>query len=578
MGNSNSSHVQGKLSIIVDPSPTGFYIAGHNISGSVYAHSKTNISSNLNIGTYITGKERSRVRYQEMEYYHEDGERKSRSVTRYRYADRDILRLAIDLGNVSTASPGDSYRFPFRVQLPSNLPSSMRCEGGGGHCEITYKIKAELHGSGGTLFGNHKVERVINVESTPLPMQPVPNSVPPVTQRVNFLCCFNVGKITMGARVANTRIGQGETAVIDFACQNQSRRHIEKAEVTVKEDVTWSAGGRSNHFSRVIANEAFSPTDGWQELDKAEMKKQIVLSKDLTRDACQQNQLLEMIHAAINDGKNRALLGIPLTGLQSYQGLLIQVHHQLRIIVSTSGCCTGNPKIKLPIYIGTPTSHSPQTESQVQKPLPTAAAVPMSLAMPTVVPSAPPPEWANAVTAAPVVVGQSAAIVGGNSTWEAEDPNTMPHGNDTVVMAVAEIVPSLPNLLKEIEFSVSPLSTVTKWLGEEEWRARVFHVMTPSGYASVIKSVAIEFDQPEMGALVAPEVANFTHYYIIAALRVVADWIRTPLLSKVIPLCQDLTQNVDKIKAELSDWELVCTEQCFEQGSEDWGLVSPLLR
>jgi hypothetical protein len=150
------------------------------------------------------------------------------------------------------------------------------------------------------------------------------------------------------------------------------------------------------------------------------------------------------------------------------------------------------------------------------------------------------------LTATPVVGSLSAAVVGGNSLWEAEGD-----GDEDVVMAVAEFMPSLPNLLKEIEYSVSPLTTVQRRLDEDEWRVNVFGLLNPAGYASVIKAVQIEFDQPEMGALVAPAVTNFTHDYILASLRVVSDWIRTPLLTKLLPLCRDMNENGSKIKAAL---------------------------
>ena len=74
-----------------------------------------------------------------------------------------------------------------------------------------------------------------------------------------------------------------------------------------------------------------------------------------------------------------------------------------------------------------------------------------------------------------------------------------------------------------------------------------------------------------MAALIGPTVnaCNFTHQYIIAALRVVSDWIRTPLLTKVLPLCTDLNENRDTIMAELTDWELVCTQREFESAANN---------
>ena len=95
----------------------------------------------------------------------------------------------------------------------------------------------------------------------------------------------------------------------------------------------------------------------------------------------------------------------------------------------------------------------------------------------------------------------------------------------------------------------------------------MFRVLTPTGYAAVITAVAIKFDYPKVVAIVALEVGEYTHEYVVAALRAVSEWLRTPLLSKVLPLCRDLSDNAARIRAELTDWELVCTERDFEQAT-----------
>jgi hypothetical protein len=98
----------------------------------------------------------------------------------------------------------------------------------------------------------------------------------------------------------------------------------------------------------------------------------------------------------------------------------------------------------------------------------------------------------------------------------------------------------------------------------------VFRVLTPTGYAAVITAVAIEFDYPKVAALVAPEVGEYTHECVVAALRAVSERLRTPLLSNVLPLCRDLSENAARIRSELTHWELVCTERDFEQAAGGW--------
>ena len=299
---------------------------------------------------------------------------------------------------------------------------------------------------------------------------------------------------------------------------------IEEASVLVYERVTWSSGSRRNHCDKVLTKQTFRPNERWQKINKETMKEQKIKSRsptDTYRGA--QQQILEVIHAAIHDGENRAVLNIPSSGLQTYQGVLIKVCHQLKIQILTSGCCTDNPTIELPIYLGTPskylTAQQQQQQQQQQQsnnqqlgspppvnvPLPSAVAVPVmpsappaSPSAPPFVPTAPPSEWASAVTATPVVVGQSTAVVGGNSVWEAEegDGNSTNNQQSYVGMAtVAEVIPSLSNLIKEIEYSVSPQKTLRNRIDDDDWKVKVFYVLTPQQYASLIKAVSIEFDQ-----------------------------------------------------------------------------------
>jgi len=506
--------------------------------------------------------------------------------------------MTIPLAQIATGvDAGAKYRFPFQIQLPPDLPGSMFCSenhrGGksGGYCEIEYKIKAELKGSG-RIF-NYKVERVIDVVSAPLPPQPVPHLIPPVKQKVNFFGCFDVGTITMGARVENTRVGKGETASIDFACKNQSRRGIDRVEATITEEVEWSAGGQNNRMKRKLASRTFRPDERWVKLSKEEMRSLKSSSKCPTSTFRNEEQsILEEIHRAIHDGENRVALDIASSSYQSYLGALIKVNHHLKIKVFTSGLCTHNPKVRVPLYIGTPSSvggyqgTASTTEQSQYDNIPTVEAIPsapyipnapyIATAMPE--PSAPPAEWASAVTATPVIMTQSAAVVGGGKIYQAEGDNAHDNPNDNEEadggspLAVAEVVPSIPNLIQEIQLSVSSLSTVNRRLTQQTWKRAVFDPMTPNQYASVIRAVTIEFDQPDLAAALAPAVrgGNFTHEYVIAAIRAVSEWLRTPMIGKLLPSCTDLEEHSGKILSQLSDWERVCTQQNFRDALQRW--------
>ena len=570
MGNTSSSN--GRLSIVLDSPPTGTFVAGGTLSGSVYAAATTNLNA-VRVDAYITGKERTRVEYQETSTYTDsNGNTHTRYHTRYRHAERSICRVTVNLGTVDSAQAGAQFRFPFQIELPPDLPSSMYIMRNGGYCKIDYKFKAHVG-------GRHKVEQLFNVMSAPLSMQPVPNLVPPIVKDVQSCCCISMGQITMGARIANTRIGRGETAVIDFACKNQSRQRIASVTVEIKQEARWSAGYHNEYSTNVLATRLFNRTERWGEMSKEEVKAKAQSRKNNTDSYRDRNQqALQIIHKAIFDGENRVLLNVPASALQTYHGALVQVNHRMKIKIKFDGMCIDHPTINVPIYLGTPTSYGGQIASSPQPSIPVATAIATPSAPPMDVkpsappapeaeinlaaPSAPPAEWAAAVTSAPVVVGQADVVIGG----KAEDFEEGGAANASAFVPVAEVVPSLANLINEIKFAVSPSDTVRKRLNDKKW-SPVFNAMTPIDYSSVIKAVAIEFDQPDIAALIAVSVrgGSFTHEYVIAAIRTVSDWLRTPTIQKILPFCKDLHANVGKIKAELTDWEKVCTERDFEQ-------------
>ena len=124
----------------------------------------------------------------------------------------------------------------------------------------------------------------------------------------------------------------------------------------------------------------------------------------------------------MHDGKYRA--SYP-TGLQSFQELLVQVSYRLTIKVITVSCCTQNPLIKIPMCLGTPLSLLTQSAqlAVVGQPvaMPSAPSLP-----PTLMPasSAPPAIWASTVATPIKAVGESVAVVGGASIWEADKGDT----------------------------------------------------------------------------------------------------------------------------------------------------------
>ena len=522
--NASSSQSQGKLTIAIDPptsatSTGNAYFPGETISGSVYAQSKSNVHpSQINLSAYISGKERTSVH----DTPHAMNTKYFVSTNSMKYTDRQVLRMTVTFGDVTTGvDAGSSYHFPFRIQLPAGLPSSMHVSGQGlSYCEINYKIKAELKGTG--VFGNHKVEQKFNVLSTPLPPVPLPNLIQPNYQTIHYAGCIPAGTIAMGARVENTRVGTGEAIVVNFACKNESPRGINRAEVTIVEEVIWEEGTHAYYdvVKNIMVARTFQPNQQWNKMKKGELEK--------LKTSGNSQMMLQDVYNAMFDGENSVVLNMPPSSHQSYNGILITVRHRLKIKVYTDGRFTDNPRFKVPICIGTPSGL-----------LGSHTITPVNAA-----PSDPPAEWTSVVTASIVDASSSIAVVGGGIKF---------------------IKPSFSNLITEIKLSMGPLAVIKTLLNQDEWKRAVFNSMTPPAYEFIIKTVNIEF-KAETAALIAPAIRSgkFTHEYVVAALHVVAAWLRIPLIERLVPLCVDLEENASIILSKLSDWERVCTQQYFQ--------------
>lgn len=323
----NQSSTSGRLEIVLDPPPSGdpvdrlgrvlegqgAYLAGSTLSGSVFAEASVQSSAQIRLAAFVDGREKSKVRYRT---HNHDGT----STTHYARAERELLRIDIDFGTRREGvEAGGKYRFPFQVQLPPDLPSSMFCQGeGSSYAKVHYMIKC----SGAQ-------EKEFRIVSTPVPAAPIPHLAKPISTRIYSMCCFDSGLVVMGAKVANTRLGVGESGVIDFAAKNQSTRGILKAEVTVKEYVFWKAGHRSNQNDRVVSYGVFQPTARWKEMEKDQLKVQQSRSKKRTDSfRNEQNALYQTIHRAINDAENRTFFKINPNASRSFEGQLIKVWHR----------------------------------------------------------------------------------------------------------------------------------------------------------------------------------------------------------------------------------------------------------
>jgi hypothetical protein len=537
----------------------------------------------------VIGLEKSSVQYADITTTTESDERTYHyERTETAHAQRLLIQADVSFNHLQMIQngriPPGKYRLPFDIELPRFLPSSMAETGDGGNCAIVYKLKAILQGSG--RIDNYTCEHDFVVKAQPLEKMAQPFEGEPISVNAKFCCWFNRGAITVGAYMKDTVLKKGETAKLALSCRKYRTVGVDKVEAKLVQLTRWTAGAHSNSQTRILQNMDF---------DTQGMNREVKSPERCDIGPEYQFQMLE----ELREGSNAHMVTMSPSAFNTYQGQVMSVHHELRILVTTSGCID-NPEIVIPIRAGesgnasTPPPHAPVAVS-VSIPqgfLENAVQASVNLveqdclstylngscegrkcAAATGMASVPSGQICTAasegdyeVFVIPAAGGQiftgGAAIAGDNEEF--------------VIPAAGEATPvSLATLFKEMNDSVADLEFVRRRIDDASW-ASVFQNMSPTDYGKMIKLVDLDFDQATVAALVAEHIPNVTSEYVAAAARAASEWNRTTVVEKLIPLCTDLALNKQIILDELSDWEKTVTERAFQK-VHDIHLVSYIL-
>ena len=205
--------------------------------------------------------------------------------------------------------------FSFSFKIPSQLPSSLRCDSFGGsgrragrggrssssYAEVGYKVKALLEpvgvkdtGNDGTTNKNNKTvnttsttlggrmvktfskgrsnmqlikrgsssnvleaqsvvqERSIQIRASPIPPAIVPCMIEPTIHEVKTFGVKSQGRVIFGVYVTDTHLGPGEILEVIFACRNHSTVDVKKVYLKLVETVVWNVETTSGSFKRKL--------------------------------------------------------------------------------------------------------------------------------------------------------------------------------------------------------------------------------------------------------------------------------------------------------------------------------------
>lgn len=173
MGNSNSAYVQ------LD---RGAFQPSESLTGNAYVTLKDVVKINA-VLLKVVGEERTH-------WTEQRGGNKKRSSTQHFYGRNTHFAVKLPLMQAATLAPG-SYQFPFQVQLPPDLPTSMSWAYGSASAHITYTVQVEVDKAGFFSW---------DIKSKPIVFQVFHNQNYASTaidisgaEQVNFCCCINKG-------------------------------------------------------------------------------------------------------------------------------------------------------------------------------------------------------------------------------------------------------------------------------------------------------------------------------------------------------------------------------------------------
>ena len=561
-------------------------IAGNPLEGKVVVEVTKSIPP-TKISLRFLGKEKTCS-------YHRSGKHGS-----YYRGSRDLVSASLVLREVGSTSiePG-TYAFPFRIHLPSSLPSSMN----GSHAhnrgwwKIQYKLCVLTNKS-----SSRFAERLVSIASNPLPDERVPCMVQPAFHRVESFGRV-LGTLAVGAKVTDAHVGRNTCLQFSLATRNDSSVDIERVNLELLEKVTWYASKRESCSSRCLIQRHDVDLPGI--LRGMQSRHEL---RQLRRTGPNREQLIGILQD-LTSGRNLTTLAVPMACRDSYHGPLVRIDHFLEITLMTKSMVS-NPKVRIPLKIGFPpvvNSQSPQSQPRQtrrmsppqERPPPVASVTSAPRPPPAIVPparsSAPPLYQQRSVPVlvdttdlpvaeavliptdhaiqAPIASAPLEAIVlGGTATHSNEiqvrvdtngaEQGTIGYDDEDIDIPVAPAfafapeTPSVSSLLEEMTYSVYDYDIVTSKLRDPHW-ANLLGSISIEQYGSILAHVNMDIDQPRVAVRLAEHMGpRFDCSFCIAAARNASDSSRTVTVESLLPFCSDLMDNYTSIRAVLNEWE-----------------------
>jgi Arrestin (or S-antigen), N-terminal domain/Arrestin (or S-antigen), C-terminal domain len=331
------------------PSGERSFKAGAVLYGRVYLSVSKQPQPARSVLLKLTGKEDLVVHHtsQERRTDHHGGRtHESSPVTQdhYDHSTHHIFQMEYALKTFPGGTiPVGQYEFPFALQLPHTMPSSMTCRKGQSTCEVKFELVAEVHQQEPLNFppflSNLTAREELPIIATTQLTHDhnsslhLPVDIIPITQ----CCCFPKGTMALETALDKTSVGVKDGIKVGFRCENKSTVAVHAVRIQLHEVIKWTSNRRTESVSTTL-DEIILDAYQYPELER--------LHREPRRSRGDDYSTLESHDTRLDHqpwhAPSRPIV-VPQRAKDTYDGRGIQVQHTITVELLTNGCCSSNP-------------------------------------------------------------------------------------------------------------------------------------------------------------------------------------------------------------------------------------------
>ena len=315
-----------KISVLIS---SRAYYGGSMIEGRIFLSVECPTFNCSELFIILYGEEYSFIRYDEFMIYGPSGPEVHYDLAKETHS---ILDLSASVARFTEGNIiQGNYEFPFSIQLPPDLPTTVVTN----HYGIRYALEARIDYPGvNTIDVTHTIKLKV-VHAIPKPLV-APYMGGPTVHPMH-VCCWSSGQIVLGVMVDKAAVVPGKEVSIYILLKNSSSTPIESVIISILEVVHWKAQRHRDHGKRTL----FSSKIPVNAIPGAQV------NSDIPAAALQQGSALEGLFRI----QNEIIWEVPKKITPDYRGTLLAVSHVISVTaVAMVGTKTMEEHIPLQVF------------------------------------------------------------------------------------------------------------------------------------------------------------------------------------------------------------------------------------